>query len=836
MTSRILIALLLAGLWLAPTRAQEPASKPESQPASQPESGLPVSLAGISDEGVFTLYKNEDAIVSSEFKWEPSGHFETENTLSLAGQTVRFAFKFIPDADGRFTRIDIEQPQGPATIERDGATAQITFKDKKTPVTFKPDTVLFENFTPAFMTLAVKRYDRAAGGKQSFPVFVVGSVVVDASLEFTDTVERTIGGRDLKFDRFTYYFPGVNIIVWADADARIYFADVPQQRAAYVRNGYEALRHEPASDPLLSQPTFEIVEQRGVEVPMRDGLKLSTDLYLPRTDAKVPVILTRTPYKKEMSELEGRFYARRGYAMAIQDVRGRFASPGEWEPFVNEKEDGYDTIEWLAAQAWCTGKVGMIGGSYLGWVQWWAASQNPPHLTCIIPNVSPPDPFYNFPYEYGVFFVWGGIWWADVVEQNATGDLSGVAFSNIMEKKFGKLLADLPVIEADKKVLGRESQYWRRWIEHNTADDYWARASFLDSLKKVRIPVFHQSGWFDGDGIGSKLNYAAMKSHGHPNQRLILGPWGHQVEASRAIGEWDFGPHAAIDLPREYLRWFDHWLKGIDNGVDREPLVRIFAMESNVWLTGDTYPLPETKFEKWYIRSAGSANTSKGDGKLTREPPAADCPADKYTYNPGDPTPNPSYREETEAEEKQELSAEQRKKLAEGHHRKVTDARPDILVYTSDPFEQEYTFAGPLSATLFAATSAKDTDWFMRVLRIERDGDLTPLLEGRLRARFRESMSKPTLLEPGKTYEYSIDLWQTGITIREGERLRVEIASASCPLFSRNLNTGGHNEMETEYVAAEQTVFHDASRPTHILLPMIPTTVLEEAKSRPVDK
>jgi len=799
-----------------------PGQDAASQPASQTQTGLPVSLAGFSDEGVFHLYKNEDRIVTSTFKWEPTGRFETENTLSMAGQSVRFAFKYTPDADGRFKRIDIEQPQGQAVVERDGHTGRISFKEKKSTVTFKPDTILFENFTPAFMTLAVKRYDSVKGGKQTFPVFIVGSAVLDAALEYKDSVERAVGGRDIKFDRYTYYFPGVDIHIWADADAKICFADVPAQRAAYVREGFESLRHEPVTDPLLSQPTFEIVEKRGVEIPMRDGLKLSTDIYLPRTDAKVPVILTRTPYKKEMSELEGKFYARRGYAMAIQDCRGRFGSPGEWEPFVNEKEDGYDTIEWLAAQPWSTGKVGMIGGSYLGWVQWWAASQNPPHLVTIIPNVSPPDPFYNFPYEYGVFFVWGGIWWADIVEQNATGDLSGVTISNIMDKKFGKLLLDLPVIEADKKVLGKESKWWRKWIEHNTADDYWARASFHDSLKNVRIPVFHQSGWFDGDGIGSKLNYAVMKSHGHPYQKLILGPWGHQVEASRSIGDWDFGPQAALDLPREYLRWFDHWLKGVDNGIDKEPLVKIFAMDSNVWLEGDTYPLPQTQFEKWYITSGGAANTSKGDGRLTREPPSAESKPDTYVYNPGDPTPNPSYREESEEEEKKERSQEEKKKIAKEFHESVTSQRKDILVFTSEPFESEYTFAGPISAKLYAATSAKDTDWFIRLIVAAEDGDLTPLVEGRLRARHRESMRTPTLLESGKAYEYTMDLWQTGITIKKGARLRVEMASASFPLFSRNLNTGGHNEMETEYLPATQTIFHDAARPTHVLLPMIP--------------
>jgi len=822
MRATIASRLALALCTLAPACLGQNTPPPESAPASAPAEGAPASMAGFEDEGVFHIYKNEEPIVTCRFKWEKSGRFEAENTLALAGQTARFAFTITPDEDGRLKKVELEQPQGPATIERDGEDGRILFKEQTHTFKFKPETILFENFTPAFTTLAVQQYDRGKGGRQEFPVFVLGSAIVGAGLEYQDSVERTVGGRDWTFDRFTYYFPGVDMTVWAAPDAKIYIVDVPQQRAAYVREGFESLRTAPVDDPLLSKPTFEVVEQRGVEIPMRDGLKLSTDLYLPKTDEKVPVILTRTPYKKEMSELDARYYARRGYAVAIQDVRGRFASPGEWEPFVNEKEDGYDTIEWLAAQAWSSGKVGMIGASYLGWVQWWAASQNPPHLVTLIPNVSPPDPFYNFPYEYGTFFLFGGIWWADVVEQEATGDLSGATMSSIMDKKFGKLLRALPVIELDKAVLGRESKFWRTWIRHNTLDDYWARASFRDSLKNVRIPVFHQSGWFDGDGIGSKLNYAAMKAHGHPHQKLVLGPWGHQAEASRMLGDWDFGPQAAIDLPREYLRWFDHWLKGVDNGIDREPLVKIFVMDSNVWLEGDTYPLPQTQFEKWYIDGAGGANTSSGDGKLSRTPPSAGSPADTYVYDPGDPTPRPDYYEETEEQEKEERSVLERSRARKGQHAKVIAERSDILVYKSEPFEQDYTFAGPVSATLYAKSTAPDTDWILRLVLVDEDGEHRSLVEGRLRARYRESMSDPTPIEPGRVYEYTLDLWQTGITVRKGSRLFVEIASCTFPMFSRNLNTGGHNEMETEYVPATQTILHDAQHPTHVLLPMIP--------------
>ena len=319
----------------------------------------------------------------------------------------------------------------------------------------------------------------------------------------------------------------MEITVYAGADdGKVYLADVPSQQAAYVRAGFEALRRTEEKDPLISKPTHKVTVDRGVGVPMRDGVKLATDVYRPEGDGKYPVILIRTPYKKEVQELEGMYYARRGYAVAVQDVRGRFASPGQWEPFVHEPDDGYDAVEWLAARPWSTGKVGMVGGSYVGWVQWMAASRNPPHLATIIPNVSPPDPFYNFPYDHGVFFQWAAIWWADVLATEATADLSGAAMEKTFERKYGQLLRPLPVIDLDKKVLGKENPFWRTWIDHPTDDDYWAKIRFHDKLADVKIPVFHQSGWFDGDGIGSKLNYLAMARHGHPHQKLVLGPVG----------------------------------------------------------------------------------------------------------------------------------------------------------------------------------------------------------------------------------------------------------------------------------------------------------------------
>jgi putative CocE/NonD family hydrolase len=537
------------------------------------------------------------------------------------------------------------------------------------------------------------------------------------------------------------------------------------------------------------------------------------------------VILVRTPYKKEMNELTGNYYAKRGYVVAIQDCRGRFASEGTWEPFIYESKDGYDAIEWLGTQEWSKGKVGMIGASYVGWVQLWAASENPPHLTTIIPNVAPPDPFYNIPYEYGSFFILGAIWWAEILETEATGDLSGRAMAQINERKYEKILKSLPVIELDEKILGKKNPYWRKWIQHNTNDDYWQRANFIDALKNLDLPVFLQSGWFDGDGIGSKLNYMALEQSKNKFIKVILGPWGHTDQSHSRLGDYDFGKEAAPDLQTLYLRWFDYWLKGIDNKIVEEPLVEYFVMFSNQWLKGDTYPLPETQFTKFYFDSTEGANTSKGDGVLMTEMSEKGKEFDQYVYDPGDPTPWPEYYYKSEEEIKQEkdktIDIEEYKKRIEAFHNEVSDAREDILVYQTPPLEKPVSVAGPLSAVLYASTSAPDTDWFITLMDVDEEGKIFHLVRGTIRARFRNSMEKPELLQKDKVYRYDIDMWQTGITFRKGHRIRIEISSALFPMFSRNLNTGGHNEIETKFQKAIQKIFHSNEYPSHILLPVV---------------
>ena len=777
----------------------------------------PATLAGFSDEGSFVLYVNEERVGSLTFQWKADGTFESKGSLIIAGQSVTGTMAVTPDIEGRWIKALLEDATRTRVWEREGSTITFTSPNRKGKGTWPEDVLTFQTYTPPLISQALRRYDMSKGGRQALAVLVLNSEIFnnfDLFVERLDTVERIVSGRRLKVTRWIYAPPGHEYHVLADSDGRVLLASgvpgfgggIGEKDVVFVRAGCEELRETPRDRGPISEPKFEVEIRPGVRAPMRDGVKLSTDLYLPKGAEKAPVILIRTPYRKEMEELRGRFYARRGYVVAVQDVRGRFASEGQWEPFVHEAEDGYDAIEWLARQPWANGKVGMIGASYVGWVQWWAASLHPPHLTAMIPNVSPPDPFHNMPYDHGALLLLGSLRWADVVESNATGDVSGKTAATIDHKNLAELVKALPVIDLDKAVLGKESTYWRRWAAHPSPDKYWAGAMFSDKLKAVNIPVFHQSGWFDGDGIGSKINYLTMAAYGHVNQKLTIGPWDHTDSATQVTEQRIFGSAAAIDLQRDYLRWFDHWLKGMDNDIMKEPPVSLFVMGSNRWLHGRAYPLPETHFDKLYLSSGGHANTSEGDGKLSFSPPGAKQAVDCYRYDPGDPTPEPD--------------------ADDAERDRVAGTRKDILVYTTEPFGKPYTIAGPVSAVLYAASSARDTDWFVHLLEVDEEGKSSALWSngsgGHIRARYRKSLARPEFLKAGRVYKYTIDLWHTGATIAAGHRLRVEVSSAAFPLFERNLNTGGSNEAETHFVSAEQTIYHDTRRPSYVLLPMIP--------------
>jgi len=548
----------------------------------------------------------------------------------------------------------------------------------------------------------------------------------------------------------------------------------------------------------------------GVEtffVPMRDGVRLATDLYFPGSgDPPYPVVLIRTPYNKSWMEGYGRFYAGAGFVAAIQDVRGRWASEGDWEPFVHEGDDGFDAIEWLGTREWSTGKVGMAGGSYSGTAQFAAAVRKPPHLVTIVPNVAPAMPFDNIPRDGGALALGWALRWTDIMENAKTGrDLQARVQRGIAEDWSGPL-SGLPVVDLDRTVVGHAVPYFRDWARTAPGEEYWDPVSYLSALEDLRIPVFLQTGWFDPGTRGARLAFERLTARGeNPHVRLVVGPWAHGDRGTRELNGVDMGAEAERDLMAEYRKWFDFWLRTDAADAPDAPGVELYVMGSNRWVGGDRYPLAETSYRPLYLEGPRGEDE---DGALGWNPPAAADAFDTFTYDPGAPTP--SFHAAL-------------KRGALGEYRARVQAGADVLAYESEPLDRPLDIVGPIQATLHASSSAKDTDWTATLYGLTDTGDVRVLglTFGILRARFRESMTRPTLLEPGTVYPFVVDLGHTAVTINPGERLRLEIASAAFPEFSRNLNTGGHNELETEWIEARQRIYRSRGRASHLLLPVI---------------
>ena len=582
-----------------------------------------------------------------------------------------------------------------------------------------------------------------------------------------------------------------------------------------------------APDPgNYSSARYELQERRGVMVPMRDGVRLSVDIYSPKTSGNLPAILTITPYDNIGSRTEARWFAERGYVVVAADSRGRYDSDGTWDPFdAKHKIDGYDLVEWIAKQPWSNGKVGMIGGSYGGWTQWWTASSVPPHLTAIAPKVAPPDAFENTPYQNGVLTgAWIVNWGAmmsgrtgQIVDNGGysgwtahDGDLKHTPYSDI------------------NAYRGMENAPWfTEWYRQNKATDpYWKGISYQgqESYSKMTVPALAFSGWFDANHPGTPMNYLGMKKHGPTAEArrpsLVIGPWVHGINES-VVGGIDYGVSATIDVNGYIVRWFDHFLKGMDNGVEKDPPVYVFVMGENKWHAEQDWPLPQTQYTKYYLTSGGHANSLKGDGVLTTTPPRAEA-SDTYTYDPLNPTRDPFENFPGH----------------NGHMDGALDTRlsaigDEVLVYQTPRLEAPVEVTGPIEAKLYAATSARDTDWFIRLVDVQPDGRSLVLTEGLMRARNRDpgnegrfNAAQLSTIEPNKVYEYTIRFWRgTGMLFQPGHRIRVEISSSWYPYFLPNLNTGADNlamVTASEAVVAKQTVRHGPQNLSHIVLPVIP--------------
>lgn len=585
--------------------------------------------------------------------------------------------------------------------------------------------------------------------------------------------------------------------------------------AAYGAPG--AVKPDPGQ---YSPGIHRVRESRGTMIAMRDGVRISADLYLPELDGRVPAILSHTPYNNLSPSLadRARWFARRGYAVVLTDVRGRYDSEGAWDPFTDKhKYDGYDLVEWIAAQPWSSGKVGMMGGSYLGWTQWWAASQAPPHLTAIAPFVSPPSSaFANAPYQHGVLASWILDWGARMAGRTeqviGPGPYGGFTANRAVN------MALRPQSSIFDSMGVRDAPWFAEWIRNSTANDYWERNRY-DRYERIPVPSFQVTGWFDANFPGSTQNFTGMRDRGAGSgarrPRLIIGPWAHAVNTSRELAGIDYGPDSLLDLDGLQCRWFDHWLKGEQNGVMEEPPVWVFVMGANRWYSEKDWPLPQTRWTKFFLTSGGKANSLKGDGRLSPDPPQEGAGFDSYVSDPDHPVKCP---------------------FTGGHIDGAVDARlpaigDDVLVYDTPPLTAPLEVTGPVQARIFAATSARDTDWMVRLIDVHPDGYAALLTDGVIRARYRDpdrqgafNPEKLSEIEPGKVYEYTIEFWRaTGNLFRKGHRIRIEISSSYFPYYLPNLNTGAaNNAYAVKPVIARQRIFHSRDYPSHVVLPVIP--------------
>jgi hypothetical protein len=546
--------------------------------------------------------------------------------------------------------------------------------------------------------------------------------------------------------------------------------------------------------------------------PMRDGASLRGDLYRPDADERRPVILIRTPYGKQGYREDSlvRKAVERGFAVFVQDVRGRYASDGEFDPYRQDGRDGHDTVEWLAAQPWSNGRIGTSGLSYPGAVQWLLAVEAPPHLVCMFPAMcfSSGRQFFYF---NGAFDLSWMPWTANNIapdvrrRRGLPGPKTGAEARALWRREGRAALRHVPLdtLPLLKGVTG----FYFDWLDHPDDGSYWDFADIEAKHDRVRVPAFNFSGWHDeGYGpIGATRNYTGMRRRGATEAarqpRLVIGPWvhGEPTTQSTTVGDRDFGAAAGLDYDGLVLDWCDWHLRGIDRGISRQPPVRVFVMGANRWRESQDWPLPGVTPRTWYLRAGG---------RLTTEAPAQGEGSARFTFDPNDPVEDPHYEAGLGP-----------------HDQRGIERRRDVLTFTSEPLREDVEAIGQIEIRLWIASSAPDTDFVARVLDVEPDGPawnlMSPTLEV-MRARYRHDEREPELLEPGRPYELVLRLGMTGNLFRAGHRIRVQVTSSFFPHVDRNPNTGRPVPHESRLVPARQTVFHDAARPSRVVLPVVP--------------
>ena len=559
-------------------------------------------------------------------------------------------------------------------------------------------------------------------------------------------------------------------------------------------------------------PPPQIFQQQNVAVPMRDGINLRADIWRPAESGKYPTLVYRTPYGKDSAETEYSTFQHavgRGYAVVIEDVRGRYHSDGEFRPYETEGKDGYDTIEWAAAQPWSDGAVGTFGLSYPGAVQWLAAVESPPHLKAMVPAMTFSTP-QNFFYAWGTWdtswieWIWDNIAPDVRVKKNLPGPRTYDEGIAAWPQQGPKMLSILPLNAVD--ALRPIAPYYFDWLSHPPEDPWWNWCELRNKYSRTQAAVLNLSAWYDDNygPEGATTNYQgllnARRGQSDPHTHLLLGPWVHGVDntGKTRSGEREFGPPAAINYDEVVLRWMDHYLKGIDNGVDGEKPVRYFVMGADRWQESSVWP-PPIHNQAFYLASTNS-------NSLTLSPsPRQGHAYSEFQSDPANPVAN----------DYSSSGAHDYRKLAN---------REDVLTFDSDPLEHDTEVTGPIHERFFISCDCRDFDLWARLLDVAPDGTAFNLMSPGLdvlRASYRDLAHGRQLLQPGKVYELHLDHLITSNVFRAGHRMRVQISASFYPNFSRNLQTGKSEVNSAEVKKATIRVYHSRKYPSQAVLPVV---------------
>jgi len=531
---------------------------------------------------------------------------------------------------------------------------------------------------------------------------------------------------------------------------------------------------------------------------MRDGVRLAANVFLPSDNLRLPVILERTPYGKGTAITPNyQAFVDHGYAVVVQDVRGRYESQGVFRPLHQESADGDDTLNWIAKQTWCDGKIGMAGGSYRGIVQWKAALTRNPYLKAIAPVVSGYDDYRDRFYSTGGAMKLGHrLEWMSA-NLKAPGYIPD----------FKKYVLHLPLRTADVAATGWTSEMFQDVVAHPAFDSFWHGISVRENIDRIRIPVFAIGGWYD-NFVQSDLEAFALLRKKSGLNRIVVGPWPHNM--SIGFPDVTFGPESSIPLRTMLIQWFDQWLKAKDTLLSEAP-AKLFVMGANKWRSEQEWPPAHAQSRRLFLSSSGHANSLDGDGSL-RDSTHDHSLEDHYVFDPRDPVPTRGGA----------VCCNPRIFPWGPMDQRPVERRNDVLVYTTKPLKHDLEVTGPVQAVLYVSTSAPDTDFTAKLVDVFPDGHARNLTDGILRLRYRNSLEKPERAKSGEIYRITVDAGVTSNVFRKGHSIRLEVSSSNFPRFDRNPNTGGPVADEIRLLRATQSVYHDQARPSHLLLMVMP--------------